>query len=80
MTAVRLICSHRGVHRPVTVLRYQGPLPVPEHYKPRLRGSTLELRCSHCGHAPRPGDEGLRQLLLTAAALPGQTLDINPQR
>ena len=75
---VQLVCGHRGRHRPVRVFRYDGPLPVPDGYSPRGHASTLDLRCPHCGYAPRPGDDGLRQLLQTAATSPGQTLDINP--
>ena len=76
--AVRLVCSHRGIRRPVLVYCYTGVLPVPEGYSPRGHGATFELRCRYCGFAPRPGDEGLRKLLMTAAALPGAVLDLNP--
>ncbi len=78
---IKLICGHRGAHRPVTVFTYAGPLPLPADYTgPRGRGATLDLNCPHCGFAPRPGDAGLRMLLEAAAARPGMTLDINPGR
>lgn len=77
---IRLVCGHRGQHRPVTVFAYNGPLPIPGDYSPRGSGATLELRCPHCGFAPRPGDFGLRILLKAAADEPGETLDINPRR
>jgi len=75
--AVQLVCGHGGWRRPVVILRYEGPLPVPQGYSPRGRGATFELRCSYCGFAPRPGDEGLRALLTLAAASPAATLDIS---
>jgi hypothetical protein len=77
---VRLVCGHRGTRRPVTVYAYDGPLPIPASYTPRGRSSTIELRCPHCGFAPRPGDGGLRILLTAAASQPATTLDINPRR
>jgi len=77
---VRLVCGHRGWHRPVIVFCYAGPLPVPAGYQPRGKAATLELKCSHCGYAPRPGDEGLRQAINYASTLPRMILDINPPR
>jgi len=75
---IKLVCGHRGVHRPVTVFAYAGPLPVPPDYTPRTPGSVLDLNCPHCGFAPRPGDAGLRALLGIAMTRPAMTLDINP--
>lgn len=70
---IRLVCGHRGTHRPVTVFAC-GAVG-----SPRLRGAALDLNCPHCGFAPRPGDDGLRALLELAATRPGMTLDINPR-
>ena len=77
---IRLVCGHRGQHRPVTVFAYDGEPPIPASYSPRGSGATIELRCKHCGFAPRPGDAGLRILLAAAASQPQMTLDINPRR
>lgn len=77
---IRLTCGHRGKRRPVTVFAYDGPVPLPDGYTPRMPGASIELRCKYCGYAPRPGDEGLRTLLALAAGEPGQRLDINPRR
>jgi hypothetical protein len=77
---VTLVCGHRGVHRPVKVYIYDGPWPLPPAWQPRSPHSTLDLNCRHCGFAPRPGDDGMRQLVELAASRPGRKLDINPRR
>lgn len=77
---VTLFCTGRGTHRKVAVYAYDGPVPLPPGYTPRLPGSTLELACPRCPAAPRPGDGGLRALLEAAAARPGRGLDISPPR
>ena len=64
-------------HRPVVVYAYDGPVPPPEGWSPRLPGSTLELACPRCGFAPRPGDDGMRDLIGMAAVKPGRTLYID---
>lgn len=77
---IRLVCGHRGKHRPVTVFAYGGPVPIPASYTPGGPGTRVELRCGHCGFAPRPSKDGLRTLLVIAADEPRQRLDINPRR
>ena len=75
---IRLVCGHRGVHRPVIVYEYDGPWPLPPHYWPRGPHATLDVNCRYCRFAPRPSDAGMRALVELAASRPGAVLDINP--
>lgn len=78
---VTLVCSGRGTHEPVVVYRYEGPLPWPEDFSPRPRGSEFSLLCEEskggCGRDIRPGDARLRQLVNAIADTPTQAFDVS---
>jgi hypothetical protein len=66
--------SRRGkLHRPVVIYAYDGPVPPPDNWTPRLPGSTFDLDCPRCGFMRRPGDDGMRALIEMAAGKPGRT-------
>jgi hypothetical protein len=78
--SARLVCTGQGTHRPLTVYAYDGTVPVPAGWSPRLPGSTFDLNCPRCRFTPRPGDEGMRALIEMATGRPGGVLDVNPPR
>jgi hypothetical protein len=78
---LELVCTGGGYHREAIAFRYDGPWPLPPNYSPALRmpSVTSDLRCEYrrCRRAPRPSDEVLRRLLLVAATMPDDRLDIS---
>lgn len=64
-------------HRKVVVYAYDGPIPPAPEWRARVTHSTMDLYCSRCGFAPRPGDDGMRALIAMAAAQPDHTLFID---
>jgi hypothetical protein len=82
MKPVRLYCTGRKTHDPVTVLAYSGKVPIPERWAwSPSPSSVLELLCDRrsggCGRSPRPGDTPLRKLVEAVADTPSREFDIS---
>jgi hypothetical protein len=81
---VELVCSDRGQHRPVVLLRWKGPTPVQDSWGWRIGENWLDwprrpgdLGCPFCPRDPRLRSERVAVLLEVASRLPDGRLDLS---
>jgi hypothetical protein len=79
-----LVCSDRGQHRPIILLRWKGPTPVQDWWAQRAANNWLEwprqpgtLACRRCPRNPRLRAERVGALLEVASHLPDGRLDLS---